>query len=118
MGKRLEQFQRDGFLILEGFNSESECSELINRAAELTADFDYDGHPSVFQTSEQERTSNDYFLQSGDRISFFFEKDAFGDDGRLRDDLFHSLNKIGHPAASASMQTYPKFSFNVGKTKK
>ena len=96
MGKHLEQFQSDGFLILEGFNSESECNELINQAAELTADFDYDGHPSVFQTSEQERTSDDYFLNSGDRISFFFEKDAFGKNGRLRGDLFHSLNKIGH----------------------
>ncbi len=96
MGKKLEQFQKDGFLVLEGFNSESECDELINRAAELTANFDYDGHPSVFQTSEQERTSDDYFLSSGDKISFFFEKDAFGDNGKLRDDLFHSLNKIGH----------------------
>src|ERR1044071_9304232 len=96
MSKQLEQFQRDGFLILEGFNSAAECDGLINRAAELTADFDYDGHPSVFQTSEQERTSDDYFMNSGDRISFFFEKDAFGNDGRLRQDLFHSLNKIGH----------------------
>jgi phytanoyl-CoA hydroxylase len=96
MGKLLEQFQSDGFLVLEGFNSESECNKLINRAAELTVDFDYDGHPSVFQTSEQERTSDDYFLSSGDRISFFFEKDAFENNGMLKDDLFHSLNKIGH----------------------
>ena len=96
MGKQLEQFQSDGFLILEGFNSETESDALIDRAAELTAKFDYDGHPSVFQTSEQERTSDDYFLNSGDQISFFFEKDAFGDNGRLRGDLFHSLNKIGH----------------------
>lgn len=96
MGKQLEQFQRDGFLILEGFNSEPGCDELINRAAEITAGFDYDGHPSVFQTSEQERISDDYFLSSGDRISFFFEKDAFGNDGKLKNDLFHSLNKIGH----------------------
>jgi len=96
MGKQLEQFQRDGFLVLEGFNSVTECDELINRAAELTAGFDYDGHPSVFQTSEQERTSDDYFLSSGDRISFFFEKDSFDDNGKLKDDLFHSLNKIGH----------------------
>jgi len=96
MGKQLERFQSDGFLILEGFNSEPECDELINRAAELTANFDYDGHPSVFQTSEQERTSDVYFLDSADRISFFFEKDAFGDNGCLKDDLFHSLNKIGH----------------------
>lgn len=96
MGKQLEQFRSDGFLILEGFSSATECYELINRAAELTANFNYDGHPSVFQTSEQERTSDDYFLNSGDKISFFFEKDAFGNNGQLKDDLFHSLNKIGH----------------------
>jgi phytanoyl-CoA hydroxylase len=96
MDKRLEQFKRDGFLVLEKFNSESECDALMDRAAELTAGFDYDGHPSVFQTAAQERTSDDYFLSSGDRISFFFEKDAFASDGRRRSDLFHSLNKIGH----------------------
>ncbi len=48
------------------------------------------------QTSEQERTSDDYFLDSGDKISFFFEKDAFDHSGKLKKDLFHSLNKIGH----------------------
>ena len=96
MSTRLEQFRRDGFLVLEGFNSAAECDALMRRAAELTAGFDYDGHPSVFQTSEQERTSDEYFLASGDRIAFFFEKDAFDENGRLRNDLLHSLNKIGH----------------------
>lgn len=96
MSERLEQFQRDGFLILEDFNSEQECDELMQRAAELTAKFDYTGHPSVFQTSEQERTSDEYFLNSGGNISFFFEKDAFDEKGKLKQDIFHSLNKIGH----------------------
>lgn len=96
MTKQLEQFQKDGFLVIEGFNSVEECDELIVRAAELTANFDYNGHPSIFQTSEQDRTSDDYFLNSGDRISFFFEKDAFDENGKLKNDLFHSLNKIGH----------------------
>jgi len=96
MGKRLEQFENDGYLVLDRFNSETECDDLIQRAAELAAGLDYDGHPSVFQTSEQSRTSDEYFLDSGDRISFFFEKDAFSPDGKLKTDLFHSLNKIGH----------------------
>lgn len=96
MATRLEQFQRDGFLVIEDLNSSDECDALMQRAAELAAGFDYDGHPSVFQTNEQERTSDDYFLDSGDKISFFFEKDAFDPDGKLKTNIFHSLNKIGH----------------------
>lgn len=96
MSKRLGKFQRDGFLVIEGFNSAKECDELMQRAAELTASFDYKGHPSVFQTSEQTRTSDEYFLNSGGNISFFFEKDAFDENGKLKTDIHHSLNKIGH----------------------
>jgi len=93
---KLEQFQRDGFLVLERFNSAAECDVLMRRAEELATGFDYNGQASIFQTNEQERTSDDYFLASGDKISFFFEKDAFRPDGKLKTDIFHSLNKIGH----------------------
>lgn len=96
MSERLDTFRRDGFLVLENFNTDAECDALMQRAAELASSFDYDGHPSVFQTSEQERTSDEYFLDSGGRISFFFEKDAFDTSGRLKRDIHHSLNKIGH----------------------
>lgn len=91
-----QQFQTDGYLVLEGFNNAAECDALTARAEELASGFDYSGHPSVFQTSEQSATTDDYFLDSGDKISFFFEKDAFDATGQLKNDLFHSLNKIGH----------------------
>ena len=91
-----KQFHIDGYLILENFNTEAACDGLMKRSEELTRGFDYTGHPSVFQTSEQTRTSDDYFLDSGDKISYFFEKDAFDSEGNLKNDLFHSLNKIGH----------------------
>ena len=65
-------------------------------AKSLQKKFDYHGHASIFQTSDQVKTSDEYFLNSGSDISYFFEKDAFDKDGKLKGDLFLSLNKIGH----------------------
>lgn len=76
--------------------STEDCDAVMQRAEELATGFNYDGHPSIFQTTEQTKTSDDYFLNSGGNISFFFEKDAFDANGILKTDLFHSLNKIGH----------------------
>lgn len=96
MNINLQQFRKNGFLVLEGFNTADECDSLMKRGEELAAGFNFDGHPSVFQTSDQAKTTDDYFLNSGDKISYFFEKDAFDSNGKLKTDLFHSLNKIGH----------------------
>ncbi|MFM7218448.1 MAG: phytanoyl-CoA dioxygenase family protein [Bacteroidota bacterium] len=90
------KFLEDGFLVLEDFNTADECDALMRRGQELANGFDLKGHASVFQTSDQTKTSDEYFLASGENISFFFEKDAFDKQGDLKQDLFHSLNKIGH----------------------
>lgn len=92
----LQQFKKDGYLVLENFNTAAECDAVMQRGEELAKNFNFDGHPSVFQTTDQAKTSDDYFIGSGDKISFFFEKDAFDTTGKLKGDLFHSLNKIGH----------------------
>lgn len=91
-----QQFDEQGYLVLDQFNSAEACDALMQRGEELAAAYDYRGHPSVFQTSEQTKSTDDYFLNSGDKIAFFFEKDAFDEKGELRNSLFRSLNKIGH----------------------
>jgi phytanoyl-CoA hydroxylase len=94
--EQLARFERDGFLVLEEFVSRAACAALRERAAELVSEFDPAGVPSIFSTNEQTRTSDEYFLTSGDCIRFFFEERAFREDGSLRQSKEHSINKIGH----------------------
>lgn len=44
----------------------------------------------------QTKTSNDYFSESANNISFFFEENAFDEDGQLRQPKALSINKMGH----------------------
>ena len=88
-------WERDGFLAVPGAIDAARCKELMVRADEIVRDFD-PSTVSIFSTHEQTRTSDEYFLASGDRISCFFEEDAFDAAGALRQDKALSINKIGH----------------------
>jgi phytanoyl-CoA hydroxylase len=94
--QQLAQYERDGFLVVEDFTTPTECDRLRERALELVAEFDPSAFISIFSTREQTRTSDDYFLNSGDKIRFFFEEAAFDGEGRLRQSKERSINKIGH----------------------
>lgn len=93
---QLAAYDRDGFLVLENFVDAKACDRLRSRAAELVREFDPAGLVSIFSTREQTRTSDEYFLESGDKIRFFFEENAFLPDGTLRQGKEQSINKIGH----------------------
>ena len=90
------QYDRDGFLVLSHFADARSCDSLRTRAAELLHDFEANEIVSIFSTREQNRRSDDYFLNSGDKIRFFFEEDAFNPDGTLKQPKEQSINKIGH----------------------
>lgn len=93
---QLAAFERDGFLVVANFATAEDCERLKQRAEELVAAFDPQGVISIFTTKEQTRTSDEYFLESGDKVRFFFEEDAFAPDGSLRQSKERSINKIGH----------------------
>src|SRR6266850_5243232 len=93
---QLERYQREGFLVLEDFVSSITCDALRERAEELVHEFDPRGAISIFSTAAQNHRRDDYFLESGDKIRFFFEEDAILPDGSLKQSKERSINKIGH----------------------
>ncbi len=95
MTDRRADYERDGFLVLERFLDDESCDALIERAGEIVRAFQPETY-SVFTTREQARRSDDYFLESGDRIRCFFEEDAFGEGGALVRPVEQAINKLGH----------------------
>ena len=93
--KQLATWERDGFLVVPDAVAREDCERLKDRANEIVDAFD-PAVVSVFTTHEQQRTSDEYFLASGDNVSCFFEEDAFEPDGSLRQAKARSINKIGH----------------------
>ena len=109
----IDRYRNDGYLVLANFVSEEACDRLRARAMQLVNEFEPNEIASIFSTREQNRLTDDYFLESGDKIRFFFEEDAFGPDGILKQSKERSINKIGHalheldPAFSSFSRSQP-----------
>ncbi len=93
---RRERFERDGFVVLPEFAPPAAVAALRARAAEIVAAFDPAESSAIFTTRDESTKSDAYFLTSGDKIRCFFEEEAFGASGALRQPKELSINKIGH----------------------
>ncbi len=95
--QQLAEFEAAGVIVLEEFRrARATAGDLRERALELVDAFDPSSVRSVFSAMEQTQLGDKYFEESGDKIRFFFEQDAFDDAGNLRQSKGDSLNKIGH----------------------
>uniref|UniRef100_A0A224XLE9 Putative peroxisomal phytanoyl-coa hydroxylase n=1 Tax=Panstrongylus lignarius TaxID=156445 RepID=A0A224XLE9_9HEMI len=90
------KFQTDGFLILENFLSEDEVTNLKKAGIELAENIPPDTQKTIFNTTQTPQSKDTYFLESGDKIRYFFESEAFNDKGELQVPKSESLNKVGH----------------------
>jgi len=89
-------FAEDGYLVVEDFMPPELCDALSQRAVELVEGFDAAAHATVFSTTSASHARDAYFQESGDKIRFFFEEEAFDAEGNLKQTKALSINKIGH----------------------
>ncbi|OLY79339.1 Phytanoyl-CoA dioxygenase domain-containing protein 1-like protein, partial [Smittium mucronatum] len=89
----------NGGAVVPDFLSADEVSKLRQEAATFLSDLDVSTHPmTVFSTGTEgkEHVGDQYFFDSWNNVSYFFEEGAVGPDGTLKVSKEKSINKIGH----------------------
>ncbi|KAI5967220.1 hypothetical protein KGF57_000435 [Candida theae] len=94
---QLDTFHSEGMLCIEDFLTPEQTSKLLAQSKHLLEQCDLSTHPkTTFKTSDEDHIGDRYFYESADKISYFFDTDAFDKNGDLTIELSKSINKIGH----------------------
>ena len=94
--KMKKSWDDNGYLIISDFYKDIECDKLRSQAQKLIKNYNHDDYVSFFDTKNQNHANDKYFLESGDKIRFFFENKAFDKKGNLNNSIDLVINKIGH----------------------
>lgn len=95
--QQLATFDTEGVLCIPDFFTPQQVSSMLLRSQQLLSELDLSTHPRTqFKTGENDHIGDQYFFDSADKVSFFFDTDAFDENGNLRFAKERAVNKIGH----------------------
>ena len=94
--QQVDQFQREGFLVIEDAFTAASIAALRAAAADIVADFNIDLHRTVFSTTDRDTGRDEYFFNSSEQVHCFLEEGALDAQGNLTCARELAINKIGH----------------------
>ena len=104
MNTAISNYKENGIGVWEDFIPESKCLEIIEEMKKLVSEAKLDSTnskapKSIFSTQEEsheDRGEDQNFIKSSEDISFFWEENAFDENGKLKFEPIFCLNKVGH----------------------
>ncbi len=93
--EQVEFFWDNGYLVIEDFLSEEEINDLLDETTNLVVKCDLETSLTPFNP-DVSHSRNKYFIDSADKISYFFEPLALDENSNLLLPIENALNKIGH----------------------
>jgi phytanoyl-CoA hydroxylase len=94
--EEIKHYHQQGFIVINEVIPLYEIDAIKKRANSLVEQWVEDSNDHVFTTNNNDRSGDNYFLDSAEQIRCFFEEEAFNDKGELVQDRALCINKIGH----------------------
>ena len=93
--EQIEKYNDDGYLVIPSFLTSDELDNLRRNSQKILKEFDT-SDIKIFTTDKQNDVLDQYFLDSAENVSCFFEENAFDEEGRLNRKKELAINKVGH----------------------
>lgn len=91
-----KDYHEQGFVVLDQVFALEELEQVKRQAAKIVEDWHDEDISHTFGTQDNDRSGNDFFLDSAETMSCFFEEEAFDEKGEFVQDRALCINKIGH----------------------